>query len=60
MMIRRTSATTFVLEEYDFEGVGTIERLPEGNVPFVKFESLANTIEVNGIDDGDVVTDHFQ
>jgi len=55
LMIRRTSATTFVQEEYMFEGEGLANDYPKA-MPFVKFEALANTIEVDGIDEGDVVT----
>lgn len=55
IMIRRTSATTFVQEEYDFEGTGLSNAYPKA-MPFVKFEALANTIQVDGKDKGDVVT----
>jgi len=55
VMIRRTGASSFVQEAYDFEGVGLNNDYPKA-MPFVKFESLANAIEVNGKDDGDSVT----
>lgn len=55
IMIRRLDATNFQQEEYDFEGFNLAGDYPKA-MPFVKFEALKNTISVNGLDEGDIVT----
>jgi hypothetical protein len=55
IMIRRLDATNFQQEEYEFEGFNIAGDYPKA-MPFVKFVALKNTIEVNGLDEGDVVT----
>ena len=55
LMIRRTSATTFVQEAYDFEGVAPNNAYPK-TMPFVKYADVGIEISVNGFLDGTSVT----
>ena len=54
-LIRRTSATTFVRESYDFEGVGALNAYPK-KMPFIKYEALATTISCSAYLEGAAVT----
>lgn len=55
LMIRRTGASTFVQEAFEFEGVGVGNNYPK-KMPFIKYEAGASTIRVNGYADGANVT----
>ena len=55
VLIRRTSATTFVKENYEFEGVGAFNAYPK-KMPFIKFEDLASVISVNAYKESAVCT----
>ena len=47
IIIRRTGATTFVQQYFEFEGTGTLNAYPK-KLPFFKFEDTNTTITVNG------------